>query len=290
VTKHSSRENKNGSPHLENIVMASGFVQDIFLNTNNRSSGTNYNAAWDIDPRLIKSGDGGFDVALIEFNVKNQVYPTNSYNNLIYFEEKTSGTVKTAAIPAGSYTIASYLVALKAALENVSENTLTYTCIYDTLTWRITISTTQVFRLRYVVNSSTQLFHAYNQLGVDLATQVDSTSATSLQLAYPYNLNGATTLNIACNLVLQNVCSDKQSNILASVPVGANFGETVNYQAQATDPVASGQGALDRIELGVFDEFGYSWPLPANVAASYRLRITCRPTSDLPSRFTFQYT
>lgn len=269
----------------------STFVQDMFLNTENRISGTNYNAAWQLDPRQIKSMDSGFDIALLEFSVKNLSYPTNSYNNKIYLEEKTSGTITTATIPAGAYDIAAYLVYLKAALEAASQNTLTYTCTYDPYTDRITVSTTQAFRFRYSSTSTTtQYGHAYNQLGVDLATQVESTSATSLQMAYPYALNGSTTLVISCNLALNNYCSDHQSNIIAQIPVDVNYGQTLTYRSQATAPVSTGQRILDRVELGIYDEYGNAYELPANAVVTYRLRIYCRPPTDQPGQFRFTIT
>lgn len=264
------------------------FVQDIFLSSEDRNSGTNYNAAWQIDPRQIKSLDSGFDIALLEFSMKNLRYSTHSANNKIYFEEKTSGNVKVATITAGTYDIAGYLVYLKTALEAASENTLTYTCTYDVYTDRITVSTTQSFRFRYVISGLTVNSHAYNQLGVDLASQVDSTSATSLQMAYPYALNGSTCVAVACNLAISNYCSDHQSNVLAMIPVDVNYGETLIYVSNATDPVAAGQRVLDRIELTLLDEYGYAYELPANVVVTYRLRVFCRPDNDTPQTFNFQ--
>lgn len=257
------------------------FIQDLFFNTEDRNSGVNYNAAWNLDPRQIKSMDNGFDVSLLEFSMKNLNYPTNSYNNKIYLEEKSSGTVNTAVIPAGSYDIAGYLVFLKAALEAASQNTLVYTCTYDPYTARITISTTQAFRFRYSTANYTGFNHAYNQLGIDLASQVEGTSATSLQAAYPFVLNGSASIVIVSNLALSNYCSDHMSNVLAQIPINVGYGDTMTYMAQATGPVATGQRILDRVELGLFDEYGNAYILPANVAVTYRLRISCRPSNKM---------
>jgi hypothetical protein len=232
--------------------------------------------------------DAGFDIALLEFSMKNLRYATDSHNNKIYLEEKTSGNITTVIIPAGTYDIAGYLVYLKAALELYSEHTLTYTCTYDPYTDRITVSTTQSFRFRYDANGDTGKNHAYNQLGVDLASQVEGASATSLQMAYPYALNGSTSIVVGCNLSLNNYC--RLSNVLAQIPVNVNYGETLTYLANATDPVAVSQRTIDRIELTLLDEYGHAYALPANVVVLYHLRVYCRPPSNRPTTFDFVIT
>lgn len=260
------------------------YVQDVFLNTENRNSGVNYNAAWVMDPRTIKSMDSGFDMALMAVNFKNLQYPTNSYNNRIYFEEKSSGTIKTATIPAGSYDISGYLLYVKAALEAASQYTLTYTLVYDQYTDRITISTTQNFR--FIYGATTTPYHAYNQLGLDLANQANGTATTSWQMAYPFNISSTADVLVATNLSLGNYCSDHQSNILATIAGDVGYGDTISWSTPAPNPISVGQAGLDYIELALFDEYGHLYLLPANVVVNYWIRIYNRVTHPTP-QFTY---
>ena len=158
--------------------------------------------------------------AVSNFSGVNAVNVIDSRNNIFQFSETTSsGTVRSAVLPTGNYTISSILTALGTAMTSVG--TVTYTASYSTLTNLITITSTVAF------NILTALNNCYYELG--FATT--STFATSQVASFIYDLSGIKLIHIvsASFGTSNSVLVNKNYNIIASIPITSAFLGVINY-------------------------------------------------------------
>ena len=80
-------------------------------------------------------------LALVGCMFPNAVYPVNSNNNVIVFQEDNTAVSFTATLTAGIYTGSSLAVELKTALDASVGSANTYTVTYSSSTLKLSITT-----------------------------------------------------------------------------------------------------------------------------------------------------
>lgn len=168
------------------------------------------------------------EVALSQLIITNSIYNVDSSNNKFNFREESNGTIETATINPGSYSLAQLLPVLKTAMDNSSENSRTYTLTSSTITNKITISS----------NVGTFSVCPDNGEGLNLMlgfSRFNETSQSATQIAPRiYNLSRYGNLLLYCSVIEgnnYNTSSGTTDQILESIPlVESNSGDIFVYE------------------------------------------------------------
>ena len=155
-------------------------------NYDNYPNSNNYSIELDTNYKDIVS------IELVSTIVPRSQYVINSSNNTIHFNEGSDDLV--ATITEGNYTVSTLATALKSSMETVGG--LTYTISEDTLTNKITISSSGTFSLLFNGGSETYLdgtrtIYPENSIAPVLGfTRTELSGSTSYVAQNQYNLNG----------------------------------------------------------------------------------------------------
>lgn len=114
----------------------------------------------------------------LEYAVNNDILIVDSSNKYINFKEAASSML-TATIAEGVYSLATYVQAVKAALEAATTVAATYTVSFSSLTRLFTISTSGSVLEFYFATGTSNYRSASDMLGFDIDDYTGATSYTS---------------------------------------------------------------------------------------------------------------
>jgi len=205
----------------------------------------------------------GFNIAMQNIEIPNVVYPFNSNNNKIYFQENGGGTL-TATISENSYTGPTLATEIKTRMD--AAGTLTYTVSWDNIAKKFTISVSLPDVFEFVAGSA----DAFEELGFDdrLFSQVSTTTSDA-----PANISGSQYIDIITNFSTVNCSVGTTSNVLARVPLNVAFGNIIYYEPATDDSLFVTETNLDEVFITLRDDRGNLWDLPFNANVSITFKI-----------------
>lgn len=175
---------------------------------------------------------------------------TSSNNAFTLIELPGPTTHSNVTIPVGHYTGTSLATILQDTLNAIVGVVHTYTVVYNTTTFKFTISATGFFQFNFTIANSIA-----QALGFDEIITASSNSITSNNVAV---INPDSEIFITSNLVggIDNgvipyfTGSTSDLKILASIPCTSCFGGTINYMANELEPwYLTSQSAFSMIPL-----------------------------------------
>ena len=205
----------------------------ILLKSSDRTLGTSS----DLNLTTAKILYGKYEIIYV--SIYNTVYPVNSTNNIIYFNE--NATNKTATIPVGVYSTSgsnSILTAVGNALTTASGGFATFTATISSITNFITITSTQNFSLKLATNTSNS---AYKIIGF---TQTDTSAATTQTGSTIPNLSGNSSISLNIANISASWLGRSSGQILVPLDVGFgalkyyikdNFCQVINFTRETTN-------------------------------------------------------
>lgn len=215
-----------------------------------------------------------FDVyalSLLEVSAPN-IEPCfiNGVNNVFQFQEN-GGVINTftAVITEGFYTGNTLATELQTRM-NGSGCANTYTCSYNSNTFKLTITTTipNTFRILGFSSGTTCL----PELGFESTTTGFTTSKTSTNVV---NLVGSRYIDIRVNHQTGSVVTgvNPRGNIMARMTWDCPKGGIQNYQPQIPVEHLVKRSALGRIEITLYNDRGLKLVVPPNHKYVFMLQL-----------------
>lgn len=202
-------------------------------------------------------------IVLESVQLNHSVYPINSYNNSLVFEEKNNASTVSLTITPNLYTGTQLATYLSTEMTAQSLEGNTYTITYDSQSKKFTFgSAPNNFRIK---STSTCL----REIGISSAGM--SSADTSKVGDYVVNLNGSKYIDVLSNLSNRSFSSDLKSNRLCRIPVSTGFGELISYANSSTDNYIKigNYSDLTNIELRLLDDKGNPYVLNESNPVSY---------------------
>lgn len=235
-------------------------MRALILDTNDSVDPSNAGDSQFILQHLEDLNVQDVDLSLSSVLFMNTIYPFNSRNNTLIFQEDGVNTDLTATIPAGNYTVTNLLTELKTQLDSAGSNT--YTVTYSDTTLKITIATdgTSV----KLTEDSTCL----KELGFPITGTSFGDPLTS---SYPIELDGSNYLKIIANFG-SNISSSNE-RVLDIVPLTSSVGSLHFYEKQNLEWHRVDIQSLSNLRLQLRDDKGNLFILPQNGNVIYRFLI-----------------
>lgn len=209
-----------------------------------------------------------YALSLLEVSAPN-IEPTflSGVNNTFLFQEN-GNTINTftATITEGYYTGTTLATELQTRM-NGSGGANTYTCTYNSNTFKLTILTTIPNTFR-ILSSSTCL----PEFGFDSTTTTFTTSKTS---DFVVNLIGSRYIDIRVNHQTGSVVSgpNERGNIMCRMSWDIPKGGVQNYQAQVPVEHLVKRSSLGRIEISLYNDRGLKLQIPNNHKYTFMLSL-----------------
>lgn len=167
---------------------------------------------------------------ITKVSIPNTWYPVSASmaDNTIYFKEN-SGSLATAIIPDGFYTIDTLITQVQTIMNAASPNSRTYTITYNTTTNNFTITgSTGTFHFMFGSNT---INSAYQVLGFN---QVDTSLAASLISPNQPQLSPQNVIILKSNVLGGKLSEPGYINLventsLLMIPVNVSFLDVINY-------------------------------------------------------------
>lgn len=231
----------------------------LLILSTRQSNGDNYYGSWTIqNPQL--NNLYGYKIALKNASFPNSVYPINSYNNKISFND--GGGLVTITLDQRNYNGSEMAVFLSAAMTAAGStvHTVTYDSDFKKLVWAALAGTTTFS----AVNNN-----AYEELGISTSfTYTTATYSTN-----PVNLGGTSYVDIVTDLANENYATGSTNDILCRVPMNASFGEYVSYEPSIEDIISPSGVSLGTIRFQLRDDKGNLFQLPDNAHMSLVFKL-----------------
>jgi hypothetical protein len=234
----------------------------LFLSTRDGNSDETWRTFWNIGlPRLNTLGNYRVSLQNIEF--PNTVYPINTYNNKVYFNEGAGNL--TATLGSNVYTLSEMATELQTQMNSAGAHT--YTVVADTQAKKLTITDTTV--TFYFLTGAND---AYEELGFD-STLFTNTLAASEVSDYPVQLSGSRYVDVITNFSTHNHSVSSTASVMVRVPLNVPFGSLVFYEPTTDDRLFITTTAINEIYMELRDDKGNSYALPRNAHVGMTLKI-----------------
>ena len=211
----------------------------------------------DMDLHDVRS----YKIALTNANWLDARPHIHSYNNKVYFTE--TATEYVATLTTGFYNAST--LATEVAAQMTAAGSLTYTCTYDSVSGKLTVSATGSFFIRDGVNN------AYEQMGFPYI--LPSSAATSLVAPYTVDLSGAKYVDIATNLTNARHASGNNTSVFCRVPLTGSPGGYVNFEPTPPHYMPVKESRVNRLYIRLTDDQGNPYEIgPRNhVSLTFQL-------------------
>lgn len=231
------------------------------MRSENRSSGSPENFSF-----AIPFGRPLIGKYVLEFvQIPNTIYNIDSTNNQVYFEESGGGGTLTGSITAGFYDTGTFPAAVKAAMDAVTANAITYTVSINADTNLMTITPSGgTVAIQFGTNTSNSAAQPMGFSASDVATAASVTGDQVIDLSEPRTLG-----------IIFRDSDDRSSTRVstgryysAQIPVNVSFGDVIfqreedlrNQLLYFTNPVSILEVELINIGTGnVVDLNGLHW-------------------------------
>lgn len=213
-----------------------------------------------------------FALSLLEVSAPNiEPIIMVGVNDTLHFNENSNTVnVFTAVLSEGFYTGSTFAAELQTRM-NASGASNTYTCSYNTNTFKLTIATTlpNTFRILGTSNGSTCL----SEMGFVSTTSPSFTTAKTGD--YVVNLCGSRYLDVRVNHQTGSVVSgvNERGNIMCRMSFDVPKGAVQNYQAQVPVEHLVKRSSLSRIEITMYNDRGLKVKLPSNHKYTFMLSL-----------------
>jgi hypothetical protein len=195
--------------------MSTAEVRSLTFSTVNSNNSNPTNPTYFISPPITNINQ--FNVA--SFSGVNTIYNIDSRNNVIRF--MCNAVVYTVAIPAGNYTITTFLTAISTAMSSASS--LTFTATYSVLTNIITITCSTLTLIFLSCNNN-----LYYETGF---STLSTTFALSQVASSTYDISGLKQIHLISSDLSNYVHIIGQNyNVIASIPVSQAYSSVINFQ------------------------------------------------------------
>lgn len=202
-------------------------------------------------------------IALKSVTLPNIVYPINSNNNTVVFEEDGNGTDFTATLTPGAYSASELKAELKTQMDAAGGNA--YTIDYNANTYKYTITTSGT-SVRFTSDTT-----ADKILGLDTSVTTFAASVTS---SYPVRLDGSQFVDIYCSIPSNNIVSSSKP-VFQRIPLTVSFGEILFYEIDTTDAwLPFRAGSVITLDIRLYDDAGNAFELPLNSSIQYTFRMS----------------
>jgi len=247
----------------------------IFVNTDDRASGTVSDAQWHLSSELPATNLMNYNLSLQTCEFAHLVYPFNSSrgNQILYWQEDSdAGTTYSATIPENAYSGSGIATQLTTLMNAGTGNAYVYTWTYDSTSKRLTVSeaSDSAFRIWSGVGNQ----DCNREIGFD-KTDINFKTA-SFTLPWPVDLSGTKYVDILTNLANMNQSTTLTSNTLFRIPVTSSFGTIIFHQSFSDDSLYVANDSLSSFRLQLRDDRGRRFILPENASVSYTIR--CVPS------------
>ena len=242
----------------------------MFLNTRDKSSNSdNGNAFFNIEEVSKKTRSNVHSITLENVSFPNMIYPVNSTNNKIYFQEDNdTGTTYTATLTANrDYNGNTLATELETQLDASTGNAYNYTVSYSTTTRKLTISENSNNPFRIVGGDN----NGNAVIGYDV-NEDDGFQTSALELAAPVDVSGPKYIDLLVNSSNTNFTSSSTNHPLVRIPLTTSFGEIEFFNAYLKQPILI--NSLDTtLELQLRDDKNKVLDLPFNCYIGYTFII-----------------
>jgi hypothetical protein len=255
----------------------------LFLSTRNSQVTETYDALYSVYlPRLniLK----GYYMALQNIEFPNTVYPINSKNNVLLWDDYDDSLAATVSnlqitVPENNYTGPQLATKLQELMRAVS--TIDYIVSYDDQAKKMVFQGDVNDTLLWVsVSNSMYEELGFSETGASFSTAQDITPGADLTAAnnfssdHPINISGTAYVDVVTNLSTLNHSLGTTANVLVRVPMNVAFGNVVFYEPATDDALFIPAQRLDEFFVQLRDDKGNSWELPPLSHVSMTMKIT----------------
>jgi hypothetical protein len=240
-------------------------VTDIYISSQDRiGPGSSYSFTSILKDSFITSHPKhSFEVGFECVSFMNSNYPINAYyNSLQLFED--GGSEYLITITEGNYSALELATALELAI-GLESTINTYTVSYDTITERMTITSTGLFQLESCSNS---LYHIIGFSDSALPTDLSLTQVGEGLV----DLSGSKYIDITTNLPTRNI-STKALHIAERIPLDVSFGEYFTYSPNEMGYRKIDIRNLSHLEVQLIDDRGNPYLLAETTPTHLKLRL-----------------
>lgn len=244
--------------------------QLIFLSSDDATKLTSNNSPSDVIFNLNFNQSNeleNYAMSIQQITLPNSVYPINSNNNKLYWNEDGGATV-TSTLTANSYTGTQLATELTTQMNADSPGGRTYAVTYDSQSKKLTF--TESVGLPNTFAFLTGSKDCVVETGVD---GDGSNHSTSYIADNPIYLAGTQYIDIQADISSNNYSSNGKSNIIERIPISANFGSVIIYQNSSDDFIKLNDDSLNTLEIRVLDDKGNLFDLPSNAKMSIVLKL-----------------
>lgn len=241
--------------------------QLIFLNSNDATKLAPGPSDIIFNLNFANSNDmENYAISIQQVVLPNAVYPINSNNNKLYWNEDGGATI-TSTITPGSYS-GTQIASEIATQMNADSIGRTYGCTYSSITKKLTVTES------VGLPNTFAFFSGSNDIITETGFDGNgSTHSTTYVANYPVYLAGTQYVDIQCDISSNNYSSNGKSNVLQRIPITANFGSVIIHQEPSDDFIRLNEESLNTLEIRILDDKGNLWDLPANAQVSAVLKL-----------------
>lgn len=226
---------------------------------------------WDTSWKLARDNFinlKGFMVSMRTAELSNSVYNVNDNYNTVHVSENLGPSYPVTVVN-GQYTAATFATALQIALNASPDLTLTYTVVYDPVTYRYEISVDVLPNVfTFVVGDNT----VYHMIGYETN---NFSSKTIHPADYMVNFAGTSCVYVLSNIVKENLAVGALPQVLGVIPINAPFGDRIYWDSNTVKEFLVPTGGIESVEIRLFDDRSNPWKISGN--HPFRLELFLRP-------------
>jgi hypothetical protein len=209
-------------------------------------------------------------VALTEMSFFNLLTTVNKYNNVIQISENNGAQTLNVVLDQKSFSAPDFASYLSTLLSISSPSSITYTVTYDAITLKFNFASDG---LNFKFTPSTTCRKLLGFSSYSIATQIYTTDQVS---DIPINLSGPAFCYVCTSLTTRNLSSNGFLNVLAKVPISAQYGSQVVYEAPSPLFCQIGDVDIDNLQILLRDDNGDLLQLPTETDVSFTFAFRFR--------------
>lgn len=207
-------------------------------NTTNETGSFSVNLAAQINSKKVK------DIRLISAQIPVSNYNVTSSNNIVPIND---GSNKTVTITPGSYTAIQLALAIQTALNSSSSG---WTCTYNANTYKITISGTATFVLRFGTVTTNSIARTIGFSNTDITFGSAATGESAVKLNFSNYFIVCPELGFTTELVASN----SSLAVAFVIPIDKNTGDILNYMPDEQQQINGSKLIPNELNISLFSD------------------------------------
>ena len=234
-------------------------MSETYLYLNSKDAVNSNSSTGDYSWNLNWTGNSiaNYKLYIDEVAIPNCEYAVNSHYNTIVFNEG-AGDI-TATLTQQNYTGTQLATELKTQLDSAGGDT--YTVVYDTQTFKLTITSTGTFQI-----TAGTAFHV-------CGFRVMSSLAASYVSEDIVRLDGTSYIDFITSIGKSSFSTSNKTNTFYRIPIQSEIGSMVYYHQMNESGIKIQDNQLNSFNIRLFDDRENTYNLPRNCQVSLTIRL-----------------